>query len=434
MLLLFLLPLLFACTLPKQKLAFFFSLVPLTLLLSGQTESVQENWFLGETVKFHLALDTLSLVFVYLVAILIPICILVQESKFCLTLLLQGLLIGFFSAQDLMFFTFFFEAILIPLFFMLQRPFKFIIYMIAGSSLMILGALSLYLAANSFDLTYLKEHAERIAHAEIYAFIFLLAFAVKTPLFPLHGWLADSYTLAPTSATILLSSLLSKAGIYGIIRIAFGLFPTIMSLWNPVLLLFAIGGVLYGAFAAWGQNDYKRLIAYSSLSHVNFILVGLFAGTLIGLQGAIFASVNHSITIAGLFIVSGWLEMRLGTTTLAGASGLTATMPKLSWITLFFILSSVALPGLNNFISEIMVLYGLFQISFWQTLLVGTTVIFSVIYMLKWFHTVYFNAPQHNGYSDIQAKEVLILTPLIVLILVLGIYPSIVLTLIQSIT
>ncbi len=433
MLLLFLLPLFFALFARSQKLSFVLSLAPLALLLLGKTESVQIDWFLQGTIQFHLSLDTLSLIFVYLVAIITPLCILVQERQYGLTLLVEGLLIGLFSSQDLMFFTFFFEAILIPFFFMLQRPFKFIIYMIAGSSLMIAAALSLYFAANSFDLTYLKAHAESAPHASLIACIFLLAFAVKTPLFPFHGWLADSYTLAPTSATILLSSLLSKAGIYGIIRISIGLFPTLMALWNPTLIVFAIVGVLWGAFAAWGQNDYKRLIAYSSLSHVNFILVGLFAGTLIALQGAVLAVINHSLTIAGLFIVSGWLEQRIHTTSLYENSGLTKTTPKLSWISLFFILSSIALPGLNNFISEIMVLYGLFQISFWQTLIVGTTVILSVLYMLKWFHSIYFNAPTEAVYSDIKAKELLIISPLIFLILLLGIYPTFVLTLIGSI-
>jgi len=418
MLLLFLLPLFFALLVPNQKAAFIYSLAPLALLVTGHTEPIQVDWFIQGAIKFHLAADNLSLIFLYLVAVIVPITILVQKDKYSLTLLLQGLLIGFFSSQDLLFFAFFFEAILLPLFFMLEKPYKFIIYMVAGSCLMVAAVLSVLFGGIS---------------STVVAAIFLLAFAVKTPLFPFHGWLADTYCLAPTSATILLSSLLSKAGIYGLLRISYRLFPAEMLAWSDLLVMVAIGGVLYGAFAAWGQLDYKRLIAYSSLSHVNFILVGIFAGNMIAQQGAIFSAINHSITIAGLFLVAGWLEVRLQSTNMLAGHGLTAQIPRLAWLTLFFILSSVALPGLNTFISEIMVLYGLFQISFWQTLLVGTTVVLSVIYMLRWFHSLYFNKPTGGHYSDIQTKELLIGSPLVLLILWFGIYPTAILTIIQSI-
>ncbi len=428
--------------------AFILSLIPLVLLLAGgdrwQMTSYDYSWLPQLSVRFHLAVDHLSLIFLYLANTLIPIAILSRKPQtinrinvfYALILLLQGLLIGFFTAKDLIFFTFFFEAILIPLYFLISKwggeqrqkaAFTFIIYMVAGSALMVFGALSLYFAASTFDIDTLAKTAESLPYATLIAAIFLLAFAVKTPLFPFHAWLPDTYCQAPIPATILLSAILSKAGIYGIIRISMGLFPNIIVEWSPILLTLAIIGVLYGAFAAWSQLDYKRLIAYSSFSHVNFVLAGLFVWNEMAQGGAILQAVNHAITITGLFLVAGWLEARLGTTAFGKVSGLAYYMPKLCWLTLFFVLSSVALPGLNNFISELMVLYGVFQQSMWLSATLGLTVIFSILYMLRFIHAIYFNEPSryHHSYKDIKIKELCIATPLIALILWLGIYPTV---------
>ncbi len=427
-----------------QTAAFIFSLIPLVFLLMGanqwQKADFDSLWLPTLGVHFHLGVDNLSLIFLYLVNIIIPITILSQSPTrayifYGLLLVAQALLIGFFTAKDLAVFTFFFEAILLPTYFLLNNwggkqkekaAFKFIIYMIAGSSLMLLGVFALYFEASSFDLGILAKTAENVPYAPIIAAIFLLAFAVKTPLFPFHAWLPDAYCQAPTAATILLAALLSKAGIYGIMRISLGLFPNIMLAFGPVLLTLAIAGVLYGAFAAWAQTDYKRLIAYSSFSHVNFILAGLFVYNEMAQSGAILQSVNHAITITGLFLVVHFLEMRLNTTEYGTVSGLARYMPKLAWLTVFFMLSAVALPGLNNFVSEIMVLYGVFQYNMWLSATLGLTVIFSILYMLRWVHSIYFNEPTkfEPDYADIRTKELFIAMPLIVLIVWLGIYPK----------
>ncbi len=423
----------------KQKVAFVLSLLPLLALILGNWNGKEFDyvWLPALSVHFHLAVDNLSLIFLYLVAGIIPIAILSQkyDSKmfYGLIFLLEALLIGLFTARDIITFIFFFEAILIPLYFLIARwgdqkaAFTFIIYMIAGSALMIAGALGLYLTSSSFDMNQTQE-------VPILAFIFLLAFAVKTPLFPFHAWLPDTYSRSPVPATILLSALLSKAGIYGIIRVSFGIFPATMQAWSPMLLILAIIGVLYGAFCAWSELDYKRLIAYSSFSHVNFILAGLFVWNSMAQNGAILAAVNHAITITGLFLVAGWLESRLGTTRYGNVSGLTQFMPKLAWLTLFFVLSSVALPGLNNFVSEAMLLYGVFQQSIWLSATLGLTVIFSVLYMLRWFQSVYFDVPNASmQLTDIQTKELAIALPLVAVIVWLGIYPGPVLELIMGI-
>ncbi len=427
---LFLFPFIAALLARSQKVAFIASLFPFAFLVAGGSKwlgaSCDVSWFSPLAIRFHLEVDYLSLIFLYLVAVIVPITILTSQSFYRLILLLQGLLIGFFMAKDLVFFTFFFEAILIPIYILLARQpasLKFIIYMIGGSTLMVIGALALYFSFGTFDINALMKVA---TYSPIIATVYLLAFAVKTPLFPFHAWLADTYYQAPTSGTILLAALLSKAGIYGIIRISFGIFSPFMHAISPVLLALAIIGVLYGAFCAWAQTDYKRLIAYSSFSHVNFILAALFVWNEMAYAGAILQVINHAITITALFLVTSWLEERLGTTEYGTVHGLCTYMPRLGWLTLFFTLSAVALPGLNTFISELLVLYGVFQHSMYLSALLGLTVILSILYMLRFIHSVYFNAPSPYNYRwvDIRTKEMLIASPLIALILWLGIYPG----------
>lgn len=436
-----------------KNFTFFMSLIPLVILLYGHENwigtQIQYSWIPSLSVEFYLKIDALSLVFLYLVAALIPISVLSISTKdllfpnalFGLVLFLQGLLIIFFTARDLVVFTLFWEAMLIPLYLIIslwggeqrqQASLKFIIYMVAGSLLMVAAVLSLYFTAASlsgtgtFNLDELAKITSGAQYAGILGAIFLLAFAVKTPLFPFHAWLPDAYCQAPLVGTILLSALLSKAGIYGILRIGMELFPGIMKEWNWLLLGFAIAGVFYGGLAAWMQNDFKRLIAYSSLSHVNFILAGLFIWDQIAHSGAILQAFNHGITIAALFLVAGWLEERINSTSMEKVGGLAKFMPQLCWITLFFVLSSVALPGLNSFIGEFLILFGLFEKSPWLAALLALTVILSVVYMLRWMQKVYFEAPHffQESWIDIKSKEVAIAVPLIAIILWIGIYPA----------
>lgn len=432
-----------------KRIAVGLSLIPLLILLYGQQHwlgsQVAYSWFPALSIQFHLKVDALSLFFLYLTALIVPISILAVRSEFLnypntfygLVLLLQGLLIGFFTARDIVLFTIFYEAMLFPLYFIItiwgkderrSAAFKFLIYMIAGSALMVAAVLALYFVegAGTFNLDVLTSIASSSPHAKWLLAIFLLAFAVKTPLFPFHAWLPDAYYQAPTAGTILLSGLLSKAGIYGILRIGIELFPTLMREWGPFLMGFAIAGVFYGGFAAWRQRDYKRLIAYSSFSHVNFILVGLFVWNETAHSGAILQALNHGVTITALFLVAGWLEERLGTTTLGEVSGLAKFMPQLCWLTLFFVLSSVALPGLNNFIGELLIFFGLFLQNPWVAAFLGLSVILSVIYSLRFMERVYFDEPSlyQDSWVDIKGKELMIALPLIAVILWIGIYPA----------
>lgn len=440
----------------NKPMAFLFSLVPLVILLGGSREwigaEINYPWLPFLSVNFHLAVDSYSLIFLYLTAIISPIACLAMDKEdhfhphlfYGLLFLLQTLLIVFFTTKDLAVFVLFYEAMLIPIYFMIniwggnqrqKAALQFIIYMIAGSALMIAASLYLYFAAGShFDFERIALAAKTVPNAGILFFVFLLAFAVKTPLFPFHGWLPDAYYQASTSGSILLSALLSKAGIYGILRIITQFFPDLLNAWSPILLTLATIGVLYGAFAAWMQNDFKKIIAYSSLSHVNFILVGLFIWNPIAQQGAVLQAFNHGITIAALFLCVGWLAERLGTTQFGHTSGLAKFMPKLCWLTLVFVLSSVALPGTNNFVGELMIFFGLFTMYPILTGILGLIVIFAVIYMLRWMQKVYFESPSfyQDRWKDIGGKEMAIALPLLLLVFWIGLYPSPILKMIEQ--
>lgn len=443
--------------------SFVMSLAPLFLLVAEHSHwigsHVEHAWLPALSIEFYLRVDSLSLVFLYLTAIVVPISILAVRSHnlvlpnvfFGLILLLEGLLIGFFTARDLAIFVLFFEAMLLPLYFIInlwggpQRQtasLEFLIYMIAGSALMIAAVLFLYLAGipingtGSFNMDALAKVSSATPYAAWLGAIFALAFAVKTPLFPFHAWLPDAYYQAPTAGTILLSALLSKAGIYGFLRIGIELFPTLLREWSPLLLGLAIAGVFYGGLAAWMQNDFKRLIAYSSFSHVNFVLVGVFIWNQTAHTGAILQALNHGLTITALFLVSGWLEERVGTTKINQVSGMAKFLPKLCWLTFFFVLATIALPGTNNFVGELLILFGLFGQHPWLTAFLGLTIILSVMYMLRWMQKVYFEAPTfyQESWIDIKGKELVIALPLVALILWIGIYPSPVLKQIQQTT
>ncbi|MBA3237748.1 MAG: NADH-quinone oxidoreductase subunit M [Parachlamydiaceae bacterium] len=432
----------------RKSLAFLLSLLPICILLFGYGNwngtSIDYPWISALDINFHLSVDTLSIIFIALTVLITPVAISAVETNsspmlfYALIFLLQGALLILFTARDLALFAIAWEAILLPIYFILliwggtkrqAAALQFFIYMIAGSALFVAAVLGLYFSTPipTFNLDLLAEIASSTPYATLFFAIFLLAFGVKTPLFPFHAWLPETYFQAPFAGSILLAALLSKAGIYGIARIGYGLFPDLMALYSPLLVGFAIVGALYGALAAWTQTDYKRLIAYSSLSHVNFILVGLFLASQVAIQGALLQAFNHGITIASLFLVAAWLERRTQSTAFKAASGITQIFPRLSWLTLVFVLSSIAIPGTNNFVGEFLILYGLLANNAWLTVLLGLTIIFSAMYMLRWMEKVYYGELKETTIveiPDIGTKEFIVAIPLIALILATGIYPA----------
>lgn len=432
----------------KKILTFLLSLLPLSIMLyeygNWNGASVDLPWIPALGINFHLSVDILSLIFISLTVLICPIAVFAVETTsssmlfYALILLLQGALLILFTARNLALFTIAWEAILLPVYFILIQwggpkrqaaALQFFIYMITGSALFVAAVLGIYFSVptSTFNLDLLSEVTSSTRYAPLFFAIFLLAFAVKTPLFPFHAWLPETYYQAPFAGSILLAALLSKAGIYGLARIGFGLFPDLMADYGPYMLGLAIIGTLYGALAAWTQNDYKLLIAYSSFSHVNFILAGLFISTAVAMQGAILQAFNHGITITALFLAAAWLEQRTHSTAFKATSGITQIFPKLSWLTLVFVLSSIAIPGTNNFVGELMILFGLITKNVWLTALLGLTIIFSAMYMLRWMEKVYFGELKETtigGISDIGTKEFIMAMPLIALILAVGIYPQ----------
>lgn len=430
-----------------KKLAMTLSLCPLLLLAINHANwigtELKYPWMPSIGIEFYLKIDAISLLFLYLTALIIPISLMTIDPYqvsfdplfYGTILFLQGLLVVFFTARDLALFTVFWESLILPLYFIIcqwggtkkqKAGIKFLIYMVAGSSLMVLAVLALYfLGSKTFDMDALQSLSSSFPYYTELGAIFLLAFAVKTPLFPFHGWLPDAYQQAPTAGSILLAALLSKAGIYGILRIGFELFPFLIIQASPLLLSLAITGTFYGALAAWRQKDFKRLIAYSSFSHVNFILVGLFIWNVSAHTGALLQAFNHAITITGLFLVCGWLQDRLKTTSFHEISGLAVYLPRLCWLTLIFVLSSVALPSTNNFVGELLIFFGLFQQSFPLTAFLGFIIILSVVYMLRLMQKIYFQTPSpfQSSYQDISLKELFLAFPLVFLIFWIGMNP-----------
>ncbi len=433
--------------------AIILSLLPLILLLSDPVgwigAEINYVWIPALSINFHLNVDALSLLFLCLSAFVVPLALtLAPKNKtagapffYSLIFVLQGLLIGFFTARDLALFTIFWEAILLPLYMLIayfgdtegpKIALKFLIYMLAGSALMVAAVLALYFLSqnHSFDIALLAQSAAQLPHAAWICAIFMLAFAVKIPMFPFHAWLPNTYYQAPTAATILLAALLSKAGVYGLFRISWELFNPFMVLWSPWLVSLAIVGVIYGGLAAWWQNDFKRLLAYASFSHLNFILLGLFMVDQIAHSGAILQSINHGITITALLLASSWLAQRLGTTDMQEAGGLAKIFPKLCWFTLLFILAYMALPGTNNFVGELLILFGLFEQQPLVAVIAGATTLLTVIYMLRAMQKIYFGIPaslQNHKYvankPDLSVLEVILAGILTMTIIALGLYP-----------
>lgn len=431
-----------------RRLALGLSLFPLIFLALEKhlliNDSLAYPWFPALGINFLMEVDAVSFLFLALVALVIPFSLYAVPREasqphlfFGLIFMLQGLLFGFFMAKDLVLFTLFWEAMLLPVYLIISgwggpdrqyTSLKFLIYTLAGSSLMVAAVLGLYFSTEqgSFNLNTLAATAASSPYSQAIFVIFLLAFAVKTPLFPFHTWLPDTYVQAPVAGTILLSALLSKAGIYGIYRIGFKLFPALLQEWSPLLLGLAIAGVLYGGLCAWGQQDYKRLLAYSSFSHVNFILAGLFVWNETAHTGAFFQALSHGITITGLFLSAGWLEERLESTSLENQKGVAKYYPTLCWMTLFFVLASIALPGTNNFVGEFLILFGVFETIQWWVVILSLSIVLSAVYMLRWMQKTYFETPTiiKPLKMDLSYKEIAVTLPLMFLILWMGMQPT----------
>ncbi len=411
-------------------------------------------WWEPWGVSWHLGVDGISLGLVVLTTLLFPLSLAVSDSitdrrkAFVIAMLfLETGLIGSFLALDLLLFFVFFEVILVPMYLIIgiwgggRRVYaavKFFIYTAVGSALLLAAIIALAVmhssrtpeGALSFDYLALL-NLDISSTAQMWLFgAFALAFAIKVPLFPFHTWLPDAHVEAPTAGSVLLAGVLLKLGTYGLLRFNLALFPEATVSLVPVLAVLAVVGIIYGAVVAIAQPDLKKLVAYSSVSHLGFVVLGIFALTSAGLQGAVIQNVNHGLTTGALFLLVGMLYDRRHTKKIDDFGGLAARVPQMAGFFLFMAFASIGLPGLNGFVGEFLVLVGSFPSLPAPTVVAAFGVVLAAIYMLWAYQRVFtgpLTNPANRNVADLSFKETAVLAPLAALVLLLGLYPAILL-------
>ncbi len=417
----------------------------------GMQMEIDFAWFQVATlpIGFHMGVDGLSLMMLLLTAVLTPLAILsawrsIEERLklfMIFFLLLETGLIGVFLALDLVLFYIFWEFTLVPMYFLIgiwggerrvYAALKFFLYTFAGSVLMLLAILYVGWQGETFSLPQLIENRAVFAAAQTWLFIaFALAFAVKIPMFPLHSWLPDAHVEAPTPGSVILAGVMLKMGAYGLLRFNLPLFPQASQQFAPVMAVLAVIGILYGAAVALMQTDVKKLVAYSSVSHMGFVVLGIFALNLQGINGAVLQMVNHGISTGALFLIVGYLYERRHTRLMEAFGGLWKVIPVLSTLMLLVSLSSMGLPALNGFVGEFTILSGAFGsqalASPWYAVAAVLGVILAAVYLLVMFERVFMGPVRHAenaALPDLTPREILILVPLLALIFWIGLYPA----------
>ena len=409
---------------------------------------VQKSWIPELGISYQLGIDGISLWLVLLTTFLTPICVLAAwrsiekgTSGFMISLLmLETGMLGVFCALDLFLFFVFWESMLIPMYLLIgvwggkrriYATVKFVLYTMAGSALMLVGILYLYFQNdNSFDLMTLYDKAGVLPHQRLLFLAFFIAFAIKVPLFPFHTWLPDAHVEAPTVGSVILAGVLLKMGTYGILRFCIPLFPEGTVAFTPLISKLAVISIIYGALVAMVQPDLKKLVAYSSVSHLGFVVLGLFALNSQGVQGGIIQMVNHGLSTGALFLLVGMIYDRRHTRMIADFGGLAKCMPIFATIFLIVTLSSIGLPGLNGFVGEFMILLGSFisgAFSKVHAVLAATGVILAAVYMLWMFQRVMFgklDKPENQALKDLNLREVIVLLPILLFIVWIGVYPK----------
>jgi NADH-quinone oxidoreductase subunit M len=405
------------------------------------------EWVGPLNFQYLLGIDGISLFMVLLTTFLMPVSVLAswrverQVPYFMVSLLvLETAMLGAFVALDLLLFFVFFEGLLFPMYLVIgiwgsgRRVYaavKFFLFTMAGSAFLFVAILFLYFRSGSltgtptFDLAALQQLDLPVATARWLFLAFFLAFAVKVPLFPLHTWLPDAHTEAPTAGSVLLAGVLLKIGAYGLIRFNLSLFPEASDYFRTFVSVLAVIGIVYGAVVALIQTDVKRLVAYSSVSHLGFVVLGVFAGTLQGMSGGVLQMVNHGLSTGALFLIVGMLYERTHTRDLAELGGLGQRVPVLAGVFLVVALSSLALPGLNGFVGEFLILLGTFDVSRALAVVGAAGVVLSAIYLLwayqRAMHGELRPALAHT--PDLDGREYAVLVPVVAVIIALGVYP-----------
>jgi len=409
----------------------------------------QVTWINSPLIQYHLGLDGISLPLVLMTTVLMPLCVLISwravetriRSFMAVLLIMESTMIGVFLALDFVLFYVFWEAMLIPMYLLigvwggpnrLYAAIKFFLYTLAGSVLLLVAIIVLYFnGGHTFDILQLSQGA--YSHSlQMWLFLaFFAAFAVKVPMFPFHTWLPDAHVEAPTAGSVILASVLLKMGGYGFVRLSLPMLPEASMAFTPLMVALSIIAIIYGAYMALAQADLKKLIAYSSVSHMGFVTLGLFMFNQQGIEGAVMQMVNHGITTGALFLCVGIIYERTHSRMIADNVGLTRPMPRYATLLVIFSLSSLGLPGTNSFVSEFLVLVGTFLWSKLTAAAASLGIILAAAYILWMVQRVAFGVPSPHHLpklKDLDQREMATLVPLIVLIFWIGLFPNPILT------
>jgi NADH-quinone oxidoreductase subunit M len=411
---------------------------------SSDFQFTERRPWLGGAITYAMGVDGISLPFVVLTTALLPICILaswtaiqrrVREYMIAF-LVLETLMVGTFCALDLVLFYLFFEGGLIPMFLIIgvwggprrvYASFKFFLYTFLGSVLMLLAIMAMYWQAGTTDIPTLLHHPFPMTLQTWAWFAFLASFAVKLPMWPVHTWLPDAHVEAPTAGSVILAAILLKMGGYGFLRFSLPMFPEASAHLAPLVYALSVVAIIYTSLVALVQEDVKKLIAYSSVAHMGFVTMGIFAVTAQGVSGSIFQMISHGIVSAALFLCVGIIYDRMHTREIAAYGGLVNRMPLYAFVFMVFSLANIGLPGTSGFIGEFLTLIGTFRVNTWVASLAAIGTILSAAYALWLYRKVIFGKlekPSLFNIKDMGWREVVIMTPLIVLTIILGVYPK----------
>jgi NADH-quinone oxidoreductase subunit M len=414
---------------------------------SGEMQLIERApWIKSLGAHYLLGVDGISLLLVVLTTLLTFIAALSSwkavegrlKEYYAFLLLLETGMVGVFLSLDLLLFYVFWEVVLVPMYFLigiwggerrLYAAIKFFLYTLFGSVVMLIGILVLRGQYHTFDWTAMIQ-AGSILPLAVQSWVFLaffLGFAIKVPMFPFHTWLPDAHVEAPTAGSVLLAGVLLKMGTYGFIRFSLPLFPEAARKYAPIVVALALVSIVYGALVSLMQKDMKKLVAYSSVSHMGFVMLGLFVMTPLAVKGAVLQMVNHGISTGALFLIVGVIYERRHTRLIADFGGLSARMPVYAAVFLIMALSSIGLPGLNGFIGEFMILMGTFPVSWLWTAIAATGIVLGAGYMLWLYQRVMFGKldnPANAALQDLSAREMATFMPLILLALWIGLFPK----------
>ncbi|MBI4368332.1 MAG: NADH-quinone oxidoreductase subunit M [Candidatus Omnitrophica bacterium] len=417
-------------------------------LNTSQMQFVERaGWIPQLNVFYHLGVDGISLLMIFATALLSFLACIASygirervKEYFALYLLLEVGMMGTFLALDLFLFYIFWEVVLVPMYFLIgiwggsrkeYAAIKFFLYTLAGSMFMLIGILALFFASNphTFNMLELGQNTFTLRFQQIIFLALFLGFAIKVPIFPFHTWLPDAHVEAPTPISVLLAGVLLKMGAYGFYRISYPILPEGARWFGPAMGVLAVIGIIYGGFVAFAQKDFKKMVAYSSVSHMGFVLLGLAVFTTTGMNGALLQMFNHAMITGGLFLLVGVLYDRAHTRDLDAFGGVWVKMPVYGGILVFISLASLGLPGLAGFVSEFMVLLGSFAVYRWMTVAACVGILLAAAYLLYMIQRVLLGKqnPKWSQLKDISIREIITLLPLMILILAIGVYPKMIL-------